>query len=116
MKCHLIYAVFVLGVGLEARNRITLEHERDNDSHAAGEDNGSDQGNASSKLVYSDAPVGEKSPDLDDYYSERPERYKDVETLDWLVGECEREWGRYDLKSSDIAKLLSGNNRPQRHM
>ena len=95
----MVHAVSVLGVGPEAA-RIALEHERENNSHAADEDDGSEQGNASSKLVYySDAPVEEKSPDLDDYYSERPERYKDVETLDWLVGECEREWGRYDLKA-----------------
>lgn len=72
----------VLAVAPEARNRITLKHEGNEDGKAAGENEGSDHSDASSKFAPDeDAPVKEKDPDLDNCHSERPEHHEDVEIL-----------------------------------
>ena len=73
----------VVGVGPEARDGVALEHEAEENGHATGEDDGTDNSDAPSKLTHDeDAPVEEENPDLDDCYSERPEQHGDVETLD----------------------------------
>lgn len=82
----MIDAVSLLSVGPEAADRVALEHEAEEDGHATGENDGSDDSNTSSELSHDeDAPVEEKDPNLDDSYPERPEHHEDVEILDWSI-------------------------------
>ncbi len=91
----------------EARDRVALEHGAEEDGHAVGEDDSSGHRDASSKSALNgeDAPVEEKDPNLDDSHSKRPEHHEDVDILKWLVGKCDREWRRYDLKASVLRSL-----------
>ena len=116
----MIDAVSAFSVGPEATDGIALDHEAEKDGHATGEYDGSDDSNASSKFAHDeDAPVEEKNADLNDSYSERPEHHEDVEILNWsILARWQVEKGVAEVRfgSSDIAKLLSGNDEPQSHM
>ena len=116
----MIDAVSVLSVGPEATDGVALDHEAEEDGHATGEDDGSDNGNASSKLAHDeDAPVEEKDPDLDDSYPERPEHHENVEILDWsILATWQVRKGVEEVRfgSSDIPKFLSAHDEPQNHL
>ena len=96
----MVDAVSALSVGPEASDGVALKHEGKEDGHAASEDDGSDDSDASPKLAHDkDAPVEEKDPDLDDCHTKRPEHHEDVEILNRSVGEYDREWKTHDLEA-----------------
>lgn len=69
-------------LGPETRDWTTLQHEREKDGQAAGQNKASDDSDEAPESVYDeDSPIEEQDSNLDYSYSERPKHHEDIQAL-----------------------------------